>query len=146
MIIPPQYLVFTGITLSLLFLVLSPLIAYSPHWLIRSLNFIFIIKQDIHILLPIPGQTAGPIDLNFFVDTHWWRGCHRLKFEIFLFQKNFFFIFFIPRATPGPSASIFYTHFSINKKIFSEREKGMKQKICSGILLYFFQLFEAKAH
>ncbi|XP_023342213.1 sugar transporter ERD6-like 6 isoform X2 [Eurytemora carolleeae] len=36
MIIPPQYLVFTGITLSLLFLVLSPLIAYSPHWLVRK--------------------------------------------------------------------------------------------------------------
>ena len=25
-------------------------------------------------MLPIAGQTAGPIGLNFFVDTHWWSG------------------------------------------------------------------------
>ena len=32
------------------------------------------------------GQTAGPIGLKFFVDTHGGRGCYR--------------------ATPGPSASL----------------------------------------
>ncbi|XP_023320285.1 facilitated trehalose transporter Tret1 [Eurytemora carolleeae] len=35
MIIPPQYLLFHGITLSLLFLLCSPFIVYSPHWLVR---------------------------------------------------------------------------------------------------------------
>ena len=35
---------------------------------------IYIIKQDSHILFPIVGQTAGPIGLNFFVDTQGWSG------------------------------------------------------------------------
>ena len=38
---------------------------------------IYIIKQDILIyiyMLPIAGQTAGPIELTFFVDTHGWPG------------------------------------------------------------------------
>ena len=40
---------------------------------------IYIVKQDIHIyifiyMLRIAGQTAGPIGLKFFVDTHGWPG------------------------------------------------------------------------
>ena len=36
---------------------------------------IYLIKQDIRIyMLPIDGQTAEPIGLNFFVDTHGWPG------------------------------------------------------------------------
>ena len=48
-------------------------------------------------MLRIAGQMAGPIGLKYFVNTQGWR--YRLKkFEIF----------FIPRATPGPSASSIY--------------------------------------
>ena len=38
---------------------------------------IYIVKQDIRIyiyMLPIAGQTGGPIGLIFFVDTHGWTG------------------------------------------------------------------------
>ena len=39
---------------------------------------IYIIKQDIRMyiiyMLPIAGQTAGPIGLKIFVDTHGWPG------------------------------------------------------------------------
>ena len=48
---------------------------------------------------PIAGQTAGPIGLKFFVDTHEKPGqCLRLKKIEFLKKK-------IPRATPGPPVS-----------------------------------------
>ena len=50
-------------------------------------------KQDIRVyMFSIAGQTAGPIGLKFFVDTHGWPGYK--KFGIF-FSKYFF-----PRATP----------------------------------------------
>ena len=53
---------------------------------------------------PIAGQKAGPIGMNFFVDTLGWPGgCFRLKKIQFFFQNIFF-----PRATPGPSASFLY--------------------------------------
>ena len=43
-------------------------------------------------------RTAGTIGLTFFVDTQF--------FSILIFFKiSFFFNFFFPRATPGPSAS-----------------------------------------
>ena len=45
-------------------------------------------------MLSIAVQTAGPIGLNFFVDTH--GSCLRLK------KSN---LKIIPRATLGPSAS-----------------------------------------
>ena len=50
-------------------------------------------------MLRIAGQTAGPIRLICFVDTHGWPGG---------VISGFFtsFIFF-PRATPGISASLF---------------------------------------
>ena len=36
-------------------------------------SIIYIVKQDIRIyMLPIAGQTAGPIGLKFFVDTQGW--------------------------------------------------------------------------
>jgi len=44
-------------------------------------------------MLPIAGQTAGPIGLNFFLLLQAKRN-----------SKNFVLNFF-PRATPGPSAS-----------------------------------------
>ena len=51
---------------------------------------IYIVKQDIRIyMLPIAGQTAGPIGLNFFVDTHGWPGG---------FFKFFFLSIFFPWA------------------------------------------------
>ena len=57
-------------------------------------------------MVPIAGQTAGPIGLKFFVDTHGWPGGSKKKFQIFFYRKFFFQIFFFPRATSGPSASI----------------------------------------
>ena len=52
-------------------------------------------------MFPIAGQTAGPIGLNFFVDTQGRSGGDIGKKN----QKKKFQIFF-PRATPpGPSAS-----------------------------------------
>ena len=61
--------------------------------------YIYIIKQDIRIyMLSIAGQTAGPIGLTFFVDTHGGLGVLQLKFELFLkiffFQNIIFQIFF----------------------------------------------------
>ena len=60
--------------------------------------FIYIIKLDIRKyiyihMLPIAGQTAGPIWLKLFVDTHECPG-------VVMGKKKF------QRATPGPSASI----------------------------------------
>ena len=57
-------------------------------------------------MLRIAGLTAGPIGLKFFVDTHEWPGGVK-KFEIF------FQIFFITRATPGPSAILNYLKPSV---------------------------------
>ena len=41
-------------------------------------------------MLPLAHQTAGPIGLKFFVDTHGWQRCYRLKksyfFQIFFFH------------------------------------------------------------
>ena len=51
-------------------------------------------------MFPIAGQTAGPIGLKFFVDTHGWPRVYRLKksqnffFQIFFFENFFFQIFF----------------------------------------------------
>ena len=58
-------------------------------------------------MLSIAGQTAGPIGLKFFVDTHGWRRgeCDSLKKIRSLFSKTKNFKFFFPQATPGPSAS-----------------------------------------
>ena len=57
------------------------------------------------------GQTAGPIGMTFFVDTHKCViRCYKLKINsnlFFLFQ-NLFFNFYFQRATPGPSARMFY--------------------------------------
>ena len=50
-------------------------------------------------MLPIAGQTAGPIGLNFFMDTH--GGCYRCK------KSKYFFTICFPRATPCPSTSKF---------------------------------------
>ena len=54
-------------------------------------------------MLSIAGQTAGTIGLNFFVDTYGWpRGVIK-KIDFFkMFLKK------IPRATPGPSASLYF--------------------------------------
>ena len=51
-------------------------------------------------MFPIAGQTAGPIGLNFFVDTQGRSGGDIGKKN----QKKKFQIFF-PRATPCPLAS-----------------------------------------
>ena len=60
---------------------------------------IYIIKQDILIyMLPIGGQTAGPIGLKFFVDTHGWVGS-------VVGIKKLFDKFFYPRRMPGSPAS-----------------------------------------
>jgi len=49
----------------------------------------YVIKQDIHIYIYVSySQTAGPIGLNFFVDTHRWSGINRIKFFFLIF--NFF--------------------------------------------------------
>ena len=61
------------------------------------------IKQDIRIymyMLPIADQTAGPIGLTFFVDTH---GLSKAKNKL---NYIFFYLKKCPRATPGPLASI----------------------------------------
>ena len=59
-------------------------------------------------MYPIAGQTAGPIGLTFFVDTHEWLG-GAIGYKKIRNKKNkknskFFF----PRATPGPLASSIY--------------------------------------
>ena len=39
------------------------------------MNIFYLIKQDIPIyMLPIAGQTAGPIGQTLLVDTHEWPG------------------------------------------------------------------------
>ena len=57
-------------------------------------------------MLPIVGQTAGPIGLNFFLKTlRGGRGVLQAKRN----SKNFVLNFF-PRATPGPLASHYYLY------------------------------------
>ena len=46
-------------------------------------------------MFPIAGQTAGPIKLKFFVDTHVWPGGVRLEKIRFFFK-----IFFMCNAGP----------------------------------------------
>ena len=59
---------------------------------------IYIIKQDIRIyMLFIAGQTAGPIGLKFFVDTHEWPG----GVIFFCFQNLFSNLFSTDNAGPG---------------------------------------------
>ena len=42
----------------------------------KNMTQIYIIKQDMRIyVLPLAGQTAGPIGLKFCADTHGWSGC-----------------------------------------------------------------------
>ena len=56
----------------------------------KSKNLIYIIKQDIRIyiyMLLIAGQTAGPIVLKFFVDTHGWPGGIK-EFKKFIFCRS----------------------------------------------------------
>ena len=55
-------------------------------------------------MLPTASQTAGPNGLNFFVETHELHGEVLGKKN-----RNFFFNFFLPRATTGPSADIIPT-------------------------------------
>ena len=52
-------------------------------------------------MLPIAGQTTGPIGLKFAVDTHVWSGKAEKNLNFF---KIFIFIF--PWATPGPTTGI----------------------------------------
>ena len=59
-------------------------------------------------MLPIAGQTAGPIGLKFFVDTQGWPGGVIVKNSKLFFFSNFFSRFFFPRSTLGPSASLSY--------------------------------------
>ena len=57
------------------------------------INLIYIITQDIR-MFPIAGQTAGPNGIKFVVDSHVTKAISNL------------FLLFLPRATPGPLASI----------------------------------------
>ena len=45
-------------------------------------------------MLPIAGQTAGPIGLKFFVDTQGWPGGVIVKNSKLFFFSNFFSRFF----------------------------------------------------
>ena len=58
-------------------------------------------------MLPIAGQTAGPIGMKFFCEQGVARGCYRLK------KIRFFFSRFVSKFfSTGPSASItYFTHF-----------------------------------
>ena len=55
-------------------------------------------------MLSIVGQTAGPIELKFCVDTHGWPGDVIGEKKPYFFSKICCSIFF-SRATPSPSAS-----------------------------------------
>ena len=71
----------------------SETIYYTEEINLEVSIYIYIIEQDIiHIyiyMLRIASQTAGPIRLKFFVDTHGVaRGCYRLK------KLDIFFNFF----------------------------------------------------
>ena len=61
-------------------------------------------------MLPIAGQTAGPIGVTFFVDTSWPGGViGKQNFFVFQICLKFlfilFFYYFFPWATSGSSAS-----------------------------------------
>ena len=60
-------------------------------------------------MLPIAGQTAGPIELNFFW-THRGGGVSMAK-KI----RNKFFLFFFPLATLGPLASFKYIFNALSR-------------------------------
>ena len=62
-------------------------------------------------MLPIAGQTAGPIGLELFVDTQGWPGSVIKNSK---FTKHFFKLFF-SRATPGSSVSNIY-NVTYNKR------------------------------
>jgi len=53
-------------------------------------------------MLPIAGETAGPIGLNFF----WGHGGREMLWAIKIRFFRIFLTFVFARATPGPSASI----------------------------------------
>ena len=60
-------------------------------------------------MLPVASQTAGPIGLTFFVDSHGWPGgAIGLKIRNFIYYFCSFFQIFFPQATPGPSDSYYY--------------------------------------
>ena len=73
-------------------------------------------------MIPIAGQTAGPIGLKFFVDTQGWPGGDigfkksNIFFSKIFFFKIFFFKFFFPPSTPGPSASYTYNKQRLTAK------------------------------
>ena len=54
------------------------------------IEYIYMLRIYIY-MLPIAGQTAGPIGLNFFVDTQGWPGGVKGYFFKFLFSNFFFF-------------------------------------------------------
>ena len=83
-------------------------------------------------MLPISGQTAEPIGLNFFVDTHRrpWGGGGCLRFEK---TRNFFFQnFLFSRATPGPSASFYYYYLQTSPLLYPYPSLGTcLQSLCT---------------
>ena len=58
-------------------------------------------------MLRIAGQTAGPIGLNFFLDTHGWPG-GAIGFKFLIFQKK------ISTGNAGPS-SVGYSRVGYKK-------------------------------
>ena len=65
------------------------------------------IKQDMIIyMLRIAGQTAGPIGLKFFIDTHGWPGGVINEKKLNFSSQNFFY-----GQRRGPSASVFMNSF-----------------------------------
>ena len=52
-------------------------------------------------MLPIPGQTAGPIGLKFFLDTQGWPGSVKGYKKTNFFENIFFSIFFFT-VNAGP--------------------------------------------
>ena len=84
-------------------------------------------------MLPIAGQTGGPIGLKFFVNIHGWPGGggYRLK------KSNFFSHGHWPM--PDPSASIFFFLFYRSHSPV----QGMKQNLRKiNIISYFKEILE----
>ena len=72
---------------------------YTVHKGTLTSFLIYIIKDiRIYIHVDIADQTAGPIGRNVFMYTHECSGAVKAK-NI----RIFFFNFFLPQATPGPS-------------------------------------------
>ena len=49
----------------------------KPNWLLNFTTLVNLYDKTRHsyiYMFPIAGQTAGPIGLKFFVDTHGWPG------------------------------------------------------------------------